>query len=1179
MRNVSSAFKEALENDQREYIEYADFTLENGTTLNLTNEHFWQNGFSYEDSVSPNNKFQVGSAVINKVNLTINNIYGDFDEYDFFRAVAIIGVGLEINGVVERVNFGEFTVVDQPDYNGSLISIELYDNMFKFDEPYSESNLAYPASLDTIVRDACTNCGVVLGTTDFPNKNFVVQTRPDDEKLTFREVIAYAAQIAGCYARIEYSTEGHDGRLALRWFGKLPHNPPVRIPNSLFNTTVGMTAIFEDTRKDDVTTTVTGVNWFSFDGKIADNIYVHSNSWVVFGGSRPSWQGTSFIGGGINIYCRDGQEVSLYRQEGQINGIKFLKLRFEGYTRYEAQYQTEAYRLVYELFLVSNGDMILNIIQRPTASAYLGTSNIVMVSQGDYVKYLTLDVGVHRLYQEGYSWEQEGYGTNAIIIDSIYTHRVSTDNVVITGIKVSMDVEHEILVTEGGTSHTETVYEKAEYLEGTDGYVIAIENNPLIAESQIQTVAEYLGGRIIGFAFRTASATHGSDPSIEAGDVGYLINGKGQTYPIVISKTKFSVGSAQNTESVAEEPIRNSAARFSVEAQNYVKARKRIAAEKTQRQLIEDEINARIDNAGGLYETEVQQQGGGVITYLHNLPVLAESDIQIMVSSVGVMVTANGTASQPTWYGLTVDGALLANILSVSGIHADWINTGQLVITKNGSEVLFADVDTGTVRIAGSAVSITAGDPISAKYGTSTTAASTATKVVTCSGFQLYTGAQIAVKFTYANTASTPKLNVNSTGAKTIRAKNATLAATYYWTANSLVQFTYDGTYWVMEVQDQTEVFNRLTNNGSAEGIFIQNGQLYINMSYLQTGILKVGGANNGNGVFEVYNSSGTRTGLWNNGALYIGNVSGTSSTPSSPNTKIDTAGAITTKSLTANDYIYVDGNENSFFKIPLSKWNYQTGVNTAFVKIDSEGFKAYSTYYNIYTSLLGTYTSGSTISRTSGIYCGDAEHYMNATKYIAIYKDFIRLSDESGTWCWLDIASKYIECTRNSNVILDFNMNSSPAQYKFVGTLIVSGTKSRKVNTKDYGNRLLYCYETPSPTFGDIGEGTISDDGKCYVQIDGVFAETVTLNQYQVFLQKYGDGDCWVSERKGSYFIVEGTPGLSFGWELKAKQSDFDQYRLETDDLINTNIQNSIDYANELNQHIRDIQHEREVA
>lgn len=55
-------------------------------------------------------------------------------------------------------------------------------------------------------------------------------------------------------------------------------------------------------------------------------------------------------------------------------------------------------------------------------------------------------------------------------------------------------------------------------------------------------------------------------------------------------------------------------------------------------------------------------------------------------------------------------------------------------------------------------------------YGTCATSASTVAKVASCTDFsELYDGASVIVKFTYANSASTPTLNVNNTGAKTIR--------------------------------------------------------------------------------------------------------------------------------------------------------------------------------------------------------------------------------------------------------------------------------------------------------------------------------------------------------------------------------------------------------------------------
>ena len=139
-----------------------------------------------------------------------------------------------------------------------------------------------------------------------------------------------------------------------------------------------------------------------------------------------------------------------------------------------------------------------------------------------------------------------------------------------------------------------------------------------------------------------------------------------------------------------------------------------------------------------------------------------------------------------------------------------------------------------------------------------------------------------------------------------------------------------------------------------------------------------------------------------------------------------------------------------------------------------------------------------------------------------------------------------------------------------YFGSLTVTGSKNRLANAGQYGDRLLYCYETPSPLFGDVGEGEIAEDGACYVWLDPIFAQTIATDQYQVFLQKYGEGDCYVSERHPGYFIVKGTPGLSFGWELKAKQSDFDQKRL--DKFEQPREEESTDYGAEAAQYITEL-------
>lgn len=164
-----------------------------------------------------------------------------------------------------------------------------------------------------------------------------------------------------------------------------------------------------------------------------------------------------------------------------------------------------------------------------------------------------------------------------------------------------------------------------------------------------------------------------------------------------------------------------------------------------------------------------------------------------------------------------------------------------------------------------------------------------------------------------------------------------------------------------------------------------------------------------------------------------------------------------------------------------------------------------------------------------------------------------------------------------NSSRSTFIDVDASDSSVEITGVFKVTGSKSRSVTTDQYSDRLLYCYETPTPMFGDIGEGTISDDGLCFIWLDPVFAQTITTDQYQVFLQRYGAGDCYVKERRSGCFIVTGTPGLSFGWEVKAKQRDYDQLRLEKNEDEFT--LPAATYGEDAAQHIDQIRKEREAA
>lgn len=215
MRNLSSNWKEKVKNGMDvQYLKYADITLTDGTVLNLTSADLWQNGLSFEDSVSSDSTFDIGSAIVNVLDLSINNFDGKYSDYNFEGAEVVAYVGLELdNETTEKIRICTMTVVEQPEDETVTIDLTCEDNMRKFDRNYSDSKLKYPATRGQIIRDACEVCGVTLQTTSFDRDDYILQIRPDNEALTFRQVLQWVAQIGCQWLRCdEY------GRLCVKWY-------------------------------------------------------------------------------------------------------------------------------------------------------------------------------------------------------------------------------------------------------------------------------------------------------------------------------------------------------------------------------------------------------------------------------------------------------------------------------------------------------------------------------------------------------------------------------------------------------------------------------------------------------------------------------------------------------------------------------------------------------------------------------------------------------------------------------------------------------------------------------------------------------------------------------------------------------------------------------------------------
>jgi len=1218
MINVTSAFSRALNNDNRDYREVIEITLRNGATLSLTDQHIWGGTFKIDDAVSSDNELQLGSAIVNRFDFTINNLYDDFSQYDFYGAKVVVKVALLTDVALETVWKGTYVIAEDPVYNGDLIKVTCYDYMYYFDVPYpagEDAITSYPATAYKVVSDICEYVEIDLETLNFQNKNLVISAPPSEEATTCREVISYVAQMCGCFARCN-----RFGELELKWFNR---------------------------------TELESVMDNMLDGGVFDDATPYASGDDADGGTFDPWEA---------------------------------------------------------------GDIF--------------------------------DAGV-------FTW-----ATTCHYISSLYSHDISVENVAITGVRILVKTEDN-----ASTDSIKT------YSLGTNAYVIEIKDNPFITEANVDTVIARLAQQLIGLTFRRARITHGSDPSIEAGDIAILWDRKQNVYPILITHTTFAVGSPQSTISAAQTPVLNATARYGVQTKNYVELRKRL---KSERQTMEDALQEAMENASGLYMHEIIDETTTPPTstiYYHNKPELLDSDIRIVISDVGITVTPNGGE---TWYGLRVDGQMIASILSATGVNADWINTGALEIRNPNAPLtdpptFYADCDTGVVNIVANSFSLSNGetlqsvknysdaqlsayqtsmaaiigdiqdqidgeietwyldyepttnnypasdwtttalkeehqgdlfywkstgysyrflyndanqdwdweiisdtyittaiakaaeakdvadgkrrifvdepDPpydigdlwvqgstgdilrcanpkatgaqyletdwvraskytddtlVKTQYGTCTYANTTQNKYVNCPGFVLYPGARIMVSFSYGNLAEAPTLNVNGTGAKPIWAKGAVIAPQYYWRMNALCEFVYEEYLdegivkgrWVMMVEDQTEVFNRLTNNSQEQGIWLSGGKIYINASYINTGFLSanriqggtltLGGSGNGNGLLEVLNGSGNKFVRQSAYGYWFGPNLPSSGTATdynnAANFKIDVSGYITSKLKTAN-------NLDAILEIGSTGMNMRNTVTaTSFANPSIEEWDSIDDQMSdeVFGGTVHSYPY-----ETISTWKKSNKHVASITPD-GLYAD--NFSSQAASYL-----SSGFKLFRGDGVAYTDYMDDCWC-YGLNGTrrLVVTtdGHKNKLYDTEDYGDRFLYCYETPTPYFGDIGDGIIGDDGFCYIMIDPIFSKTVSLDQYQVFLQAYGDGKCYIHERHKDYFIVKGEPGLEFGWEMKAKQADGDQLRLDKneaeikrddtnyaiDALTHLN-EITINYADESVEHINEINRERGTA
>lgn len=301
-------------------------------------------------------------------------------------------------------------------------------------------------------------------------------------------------------------------------------------------------------------------------------------------------------------------------------------------------------------------------------------------SSADSDGFISPNVGNWYLDSDGYLTLKEGVGNPIRLRDYFSSPTLSSDDIVITGIKIK-------------NTESNAMY-------GKDGYVLELEND-LLSDADLETVAGWIGGNLIGKSFRSMEGSLIYNPLTEFGDMAFTYDRKENKYITPITDVSSRLNGTTDVKTKAENPIRGSSKFLSSADKTLIAAKKIIENEKTAREQAVKKLENALANSEGLFETLEVLEDKSVITYLHDKPLLEESKVVIKLTSNAIGVSNDGGETYP--YGFVVDGTLITRLLYAEGINANYIDSGALTVRDSDGNIIFqADMNTKKVYLDGS---------------------------------------------------------------------------------------------------------------------------------------------------------------------------------------------------------------------------------------------------------------------------------------------------------------------------------------------------------------------------------------------------------------------------------------------------------------------------------------------
>ena len=1114
MINVSNEFK-TLMSERQDFKEYAEVTLANGTVLELTEDDFSIDNNSLVDSAGENS-IPLGVALSRNVQLEIMNDDDHLSDYDFFGAKIRLFLTFELSSTIEKIEYGTFTVT-QPETYGSVVTIVGYDDMYKADKTYS-TTLTFPATAKSVLIDSCDTCGILIGNSNFLHNDFQIPTMPSSE-YTHRQIIGFIAMIACGNARIDRT-----GHLQIITY------------DFDYSTNIHDIESYDSLTSDTNNVQVTGVQMTKTVTKTTTDEDGNENEEDV----------EELVKYGSDGYVLEIENPLVAgHEETLVSWIyeRFKDVTFRGFTMDYISYPIAEF-----------GDKI-KITDWRGKSFYSVLTDVNFVFFG----YTTLKNSAESPMrnQSNYtSSEQKALIQGKELVEREKTNREN-----------AIKKLNETLKSGSGLYSTE---EKQQ--DGSSIYYLHDKRS--LAESR----------NVI---------------KLTSDAIGFSTDG-GKNYPYGFTITGEMITRLLYAEGINADYINTGALTVKDKSGNIIffadieTGTVRISGDnvtiggKTATEAINDAINeakksrAMIINLDKDYQAITTDYKGEYTAFpechttaqvLYGHTDISNDCTYNVQKSSGVVGAWNGSTHTYTVTGLTTDVGwvdITANYLNTysvtkrfdiaklkGGIPGETGATGPQGDQGSAGRTYFMEPSAGIIKRSADSSMVPNYITLSGYYRDGTATARTAYKCrfkieETIDGDTyktVYTSSADETSIThslYGALATTNGGAIQAASNKAIGIPRdvAALRCTMYAAGGFTEVLDIETIPVAIDVDALTheEIFNLLTNDGAWQGIYRgSDGKLYINFTYSRGGVLNLGGKNEtyGNGELHVYNMWDQEIVTVDTGGILVSNYFLTDDkTPQS---------YICLLPELFNDGMYVSKNKDGTGKASIVRHdrikvkNSKNSVGT----IDQE-----STNTNIdYESILISHGLNSTEKGLFSVDIGEKKEIFVS-----------------------DLDSSFYGNVNISGGNVDISGGNLTVHKDFMCT----GTKKRIAHTENYDIRSQYCYETATPMFGDIGTAQTDETGECYISIDDIFAETVNTGiEYQVFLQKEGQGDLWVEEKTPTYFTVKGTENLKFSWEIKAIQRDYEFERLE--EYQDENKEVAIDYEKEYIDEINSLIEEQE--